>query len=362
MTWQLGGEDGESADIRGTATISTSWWLGSTTRSPWIQDTSPCGAGWICPLQNYQDFRVNGNALTLTRRDSSLIYIDGINPPSAGARGPHAATRDAVNEAAHAALAGSYPAFPGPVRDGVSQVRRDRPTDRPGFDPDLPQHSSRCHVEAAKVEAPSGRLATADQRIPGRRERPDGPEACREGLWRNRSRTPLRRTVRGFRPQIELRAHRKIDTSTNPDVSGANARHGADVDDRDSPSLGDRWSRPTPLFARPVDDRLPMVRRTVSRFSRSATRGGSGRDASANMVIGMPSTWRGTTLTLPRTEIEQCAPCSARSRAISAPELPNPTTRTREPRKRSPFVYWLLWMTAPMKVSSPGHRGRMERD
>ncbi len=81
MTWQLGGADSGSADIRGTATIGTSWWLGRTTQSPWIQDTSPCGAGWICPLQDYQDFRVNGNVLTLTRRDSSLIYVDGINPP-----------------------------------------------------------------------------------------------------------------------------------------------------------------------------------------------------------------------------------------------------------------------------------------
>jgi hypothetical protein len=81
MTWQLGGADSGSADIRGTATIGISWWLGRTTQSPWIQDTSPCGAGWICPLQEFHDFRREGNVLTLTRRDSSLIYLDGINPP-----------------------------------------------------------------------------------------------------------------------------------------------------------------------------------------------------------------------------------------------------------------------------------------
>jgi hypothetical protein len=77
MTWRLGGTDTGSTDMRGTATIGTSWWLGRTTQSPWM----PCAAAGICPLQDYQDFRVNGNVLTLTRRDSSLSYIDGVNPP-----------------------------------------------------------------------------------------------------------------------------------------------------------------------------------------------------------------------------------------------------------------------------------------
>ena len=81
MTSQLGGGGVGSADIGGTATIGTNWWLGRTTQSPWIQYTTPCASAGICPLQDYQDFRVNGNVLTLTRRDSSLIYVDGINPP-----------------------------------------------------------------------------------------------------------------------------------------------------------------------------------------------------------------------------------------------------------------------------------------
>jgi hypothetical protein len=38
-------------------------------------------AAGACPLQDYQDFRVNGSTLTLTRRDSSLLYIDGVNQP-----------------------------------------------------------------------------------------------------------------------------------------------------------------------------------------------------------------------------------------------------------------------------------------
>jgi Bacterial Ig-like domain len=80
MSWQLGADTG-STDIRGTASIGTSWWFGRTTQSPWLQYTTPCQAGWICPLQNYDDFRMNGNTLTLTRRDSSLSYEDGINQP-----------------------------------------------------------------------------------------------------------------------------------------------------------------------------------------------------------------------------------------------------------------------------------------
>jgi hypothetical protein len=80
MSWQLGGTDTGSADIRGTATIGTSWWLGRTTQSPWMPCTPPYEAASACPLQDYQDFRVNGNTLTLTRRDSSLYYLDGINP------------------------------------------------------------------------------------------------------------------------------------------------------------------------------------------------------------------------------------------------------------------------------------------
>lgn len=80
MTWHLGADTG-SADIRGTATIGTSWWLGRTTQSPWIEYTTPCEGAGLCPLQDYQDFRVNGNALTFARRDSSLLYVDGINQP-----------------------------------------------------------------------------------------------------------------------------------------------------------------------------------------------------------------------------------------------------------------------------------------
>jgi Bacterial Ig-like domain len=80
MSWQLGADTG-SDDIRGTSTIGTSWWFGRTTQSPWIQYTTPCQSGFWCPMQDYQDFRVNGNVLTLTRRDSSLIYVDGINQP-----------------------------------------------------------------------------------------------------------------------------------------------------------------------------------------------------------------------------------------------------------------------------------------
>jgi hypothetical protein len=80
MTWQLGGADSGSADIHGTATIGTTWWLGRTTISPWIQDCSSSSAGWVCPLQDIYDFRRDGNALALTRRDTTLLYLDGINP------------------------------------------------------------------------------------------------------------------------------------------------------------------------------------------------------------------------------------------------------------------------------------------
>jgi hypothetical protein len=79
MTWQLGGSDTGSADVRGTATVGTGWWVGRTTQSPWIQYTTPCAVAGDCPLQDYQDFRVNGNVLTLTRRDSSLLYLDGLS-------------------------------------------------------------------------------------------------------------------------------------------------------------------------------------------------------------------------------------------------------------------------------------------
>jgi hypothetical protein len=81
MSWHLGARDTGSDDILGTATIGTSWWRGRTTQSPWLQYTAQCTSGFICPLQDYHDVRVNGNTLTLTRRDSSLSYVDGINPP-----------------------------------------------------------------------------------------------------------------------------------------------------------------------------------------------------------------------------------------------------------------------------------------
>jgi len=76
MTWQIGADSG-SADIRGTATIGTTWWLGRTTSSPWID---VCGAPSACPLQDVYDFKRNGSALVLTRRDTTLLYLDGINP------------------------------------------------------------------------------------------------------------------------------------------------------------------------------------------------------------------------------------------------------------------------------------------
>jgi hypothetical protein len=55
-------------------------WRGRTTESPWIQYTTPCKAAGICPLQDYHDFRRDGNTLTLTRLDTTLLYLDGVNP------------------------------------------------------------------------------------------------------------------------------------------------------------------------------------------------------------------------------------------------------------------------------------------
>src|SRR2546425_7822324 len=50
-------------------------------------------------------------------------------------------------------------------------------------------------------------------------------------------------------------------------------------------------------------------------------------------------------------------PARAISLAISAPELPTPTTRTRCATYGSGRLYTTLWTTRPSKRSCPGKRG-----
>jgi hypothetical protein len=78
MTWQLGGPAG-LANIAGSATVGAGWWLGRTTASPWLEQTVSCQYGYVCPFQDYHDFKRDGDMLTVTRR-ATLWYIDGINP------------------------------------------------------------------------------------------------------------------------------------------------------------------------------------------------------------------------------------------------------------------------------------------
>jgi hypothetical protein len=51
--------------------------LGRTERSPWLSETMPCQYGYLCPLQNYHDFKSVGSAMTITRRDL-LLYLDDV--------------------------------------------------------------------------------------------------------------------------------------------------------------------------------------------------------------------------------------------------------------------------------------------
>ena len=78
MTWQLPNYPG-SATIAGFATVGTTWLLGRTTTSPWLRE-GRCEYGYLCPLQDLQDFRRDGDVLTVTRR-AYLLYVDGINYP-----------------------------------------------------------------------------------------------------------------------------------------------------------------------------------------------------------------------------------------------------------------------------------------
>ena len=68
----------------------------------------------------------------------------------------------------------------------------------------------------------------------------------------------------------------------------------------------------------------------------------------------MPNNSRGITFTGPRTEIDGLAPCSHKSIAISPPEFPKPTTKTRWSLKDSPFRYWELCRIGPTNELCPG--------
>lgn len=52
-----------------------------------------------------------------------------------------------------------------------------------------------------------------------------------------------------------------------------------------------------------------------------------------------------------RTTREGDAPKLAKSRAISIPELPHPTTKTFFPANSTPLRYWLEWKTFPPRNS-----------
>ena len=73
---------------------------------------------------------------------------------------------------------------------------------------------------------------------------------------------------------------------------------------------------------------------------------------------GMPAVARRTICGGVRTESrERTAPPSATSVAISAPELPAPTTSTSRPRNGAGFRYSDEWISSPVKPSRPGQSG-----
>jgi len=74
--------------------------------------------------------------------------------------------------------------------------------------------------------------------------------------------------------------------------------------------------------------------------------------------LGIPKRSRRTMSGGVRTEHHTLpAPPSARSTAISAPELPEPTTSTERPRYGSGLRYSREWRSSPEKRSLPGQSG-----
>ncbi|HEX3055161.1 MAG TPA: hypothetical protein VHP82_03370 [Gaiellaceae bacterium] len=73
---------------------------------------------------------------------------------------------------------------------------------------------------------------------------------------------------------------------------------------------------------------------------------------------GIPAVARRTICGGVRTDRRlEDAPPSATSVAISAPELPAPTTRTSRPRYGSGLRYCDEWMNSRVKSSRPGQSG-----
>jgi hypothetical protein len=67
----------------------------------------------------------------------------------------------------------------------------------------------------------------------------------------------------------------------------------------------------------------------------------------AKLKVGIPNISLGITFTGLRTDIPTVEPASAHSRAISPPELPNPTINTRFASILSALVNSLEWINMP---------------
>ena len=90
----------------------------------------------------------------------------------------------------------------------------------------------------------------------------------------------------------------------------------------------------------------------------STQSGGTCLIAMPMSCAGMPAVARRTICGGVRTDRrERLAPPSITSCAISAPELPAPTTRTSRSRNGAGFTYRDEWMSSPAKLSRPGQSG-----
>jgi hypothetical protein len=86
--------------------------------------------------------------------------------------------------------------------------------------------------------------------------------------------------------------------------------------------------------------------------------------ATGNRDVAIPSSWLGTPSVSRRTMLgavrtarkTSVAPPSIRSTAISAPEFPAPTTRTRRPAYGAGFRYSAECTSSP--ANDPGQSGR----
>ena len=123
------------------------------------------------------------------------------------------------------------------------------------------------------------------------------------------------------------------------------------------PSVSIIAFRPIAGRTMPHFDRSPTASRIVADTSASRSASGSRDNMMFVACDGRPSRSRGTTCTGPRTTIDTSTPCSARSSAISAPELPQPTTSVRLPANGAGSRYADECAARPPNASAPGSVG-----